>query len=110
MQDPINEFTDYLRDEFRKYQQWSQDATAKGEYDKRSRYDFLRDQAWETLYRYRETVLKLRRYSYQRTYANKILRELNGPYFEAIEEAIRKHRRRGRKPPPADPGALTLFT
>jgi hypothetical protein len=110
MQDPINEFTDYLRDEFQRYQQWSLHAVANGEYDKRFRYECLRDQAWETLYRYRDTVLKLRRYTYQRRYADKILRELNEPYFEAIEAAIRKGRRRGRKPPPNDPGALTLFT
>ena len=108
MEDPINEFTDYLRDEFRKYHQWSQNATAKGEYDKRSRYDFLRDQAWESLYRYRDTVLKLRRYTYQRTYANKVLRELNEPYYDVLDVAVRKSRR--RKPPPTDPSALTLFT
>jgi len=110
MQDRINEFTDYLRDEFQKYQQWSLDTTSKGEYDKRIRYEYLRNQSWENLYRYRDIVLQLRRYTYQRNCADKVLRELNEPYYEALAEAMRKARRRGRKAPPAAPGALTLFT
>jgi len=109
MKDLINEFTDHLRNQIilqREYYEHARhvnrDSVAMTRFDDRASY------AWDVLYRYYQSVLKMKRYQIQRRYAAGILRELNAPLFDAIEEAHQQRRRHRPKPPGEDPSEMML--